>query len=311
MINAFCELMKSPSASSGSLTLDFIKNLHKNALTSVEDTLYVKDKKSMPGQIRNSMVTAGFIVDGNATERCIRKMINNMEINSEQQKDSKRDNSDKLLLTLYVDGPLGNKTYGLNEKTIQDAKESLIEDQVFKECKSGKEIDFISIVMSNVRRIGTICVGGNVKNYKELIEEKLTELINQYNSKITTINDPLQKLDTILNFIQSCEQLHPFFDGNTRVFSMLLLNKLLMQNGLPPAVLYNPNRSTGYTIEELRNEVLDGMENTFNLIQNHTLYNVTTDEILKRLSQAEINYFNKTVSILEELKPKSTQLFKK
>lgn len=133
-----------------------------------------------------------------------------------------------------------------------------------------------------------------------ILNKQMQTLIDTYEEKIAQADDPLIKLMIIINFIQSCEQLHPFKDGNCRTFCMLLLNHLLMKNGFPPAILDDPNQFDLYGKNELLHSVLNGMQNTITLINTGSLYNVNTDQVLDYLQSKEYlaeirNYFNEVV----------------
>lgn len=54
---------------------------------------------------------------------------------------------------------------------------------------------------------------------------------------------------------QALEQLHPFPDGNARTIGVLVLNKLLLEQGLPPAALADANRLDAFSVEEVVREI--------------------------------------------------------
>jgi type II secretory pathway component PulF len=47
-------------------------------------------------------------------------------------------------------------------------------------------------------------------------------------------------------------------DGNTRTFGILLVNRLLLKEGLEPAIMEDPNRFNGYAVSELVDEIKKG-----------------------------------------------------
>ena len=77
-----------------------------------------------------------------------------------------------------------------------------------------------------------------------LVEEKLTELIEKFNSSEN--NDLIMK---IACFHADFEKIHPFIDGNGRT-GRLLLNLELMKNGYPITVIRNEEREEYYTALE-------------------------------------------------------------
>ena len=77
-----------------------------------------------------------------------------------------------------------------------------------------------------------------------LVEEKLTELIEKFNSNEN--NDLIMK---VACFHADFEKIHPFIDGNGRT-GRLLLNLELMKNGYPITVIRNEDRDEYYTALE-------------------------------------------------------------
>lgn len=77
-----------------------------------------------------------------------------------------------------------------------------------------------------------------------LVEEKLTELIEKFNSSEN--NDLIMK---VACFHADFEKIHPFIDGNGRT-GRLLLNLELMKNGYPITVIRNEEREEYYTALE-------------------------------------------------------------
>ena len=77
-----------------------------------------------------------------------------------------------------------------------------------------------------------------------LVEEKLTELIEKFNSSEN--NDLIMK---VACFHADFEKIHPFIDGNGRM-GRLLLNLELMKNGYPITVIQNEEREEYYTALE-------------------------------------------------------------
>ncbi|NNM59128.1 MAG: Fic family protein [Legionellales bacterium] len=107
--------------------------------------------------------------------------------------------------------------------------------------------------------------------------EELTEQINlifsNYNQDIKNSIDIDDKIHAIAQCIHSLEVLHPFLDGNCRTIVVLLINKLLIEQGLCPAILENPNRFDAYSIDELCIEIKNGMD-LFNSYKNNDAINL-------------------------------------
>ena len=147
-------------------------------------------------------------------------------------------------------------------------------------------------------------VSGQLAETEKQLDVDVEKYLDCYHREISEAVTPLEKLTAIVNFIQSAEQLHPFTDGNCRTFCMLILNYLLMQSGFPFVIMDNPNRFDLFTHDQVMNEVVEGMENTFKLLKEGKLYNISTDDILNKLrnpdpsnhkacraAQARLKYF--------------------
>jgi hypothetical protein len=89
------------------------------------------------------------------------------------------------------------------------------------------------------------------------IERVVFKLFNRYNAKIKSIDSSIssessqenvrllldKKLDAIAELYQLLEWLHPFTDGQGRT-DLVLLSKLLVDEGFTPAILELPYMST-------------------------------------------------------------------
>jgi prophage maintenance system killer protein len=136
--------------------------------------------------------------------------------------------------------------------------------------------------------------GSNVTN---IMASRMKQYIANYNLSIIEEKTPYENLKLIVSFIQNCERLHPFFDGNTRTFSMLLMNYLLIQNGFPLTIRDNPNCSYAHTLDQLCEDVMKGMEKCLDLAVGVSPYRVQTSDIFKKLNDPEKKYFDKTKTI--------------
>ncbi|KTC76006.1 ankyrin repeat-containing protein [Legionella birminghamensis] len=116
------------------------------------------------------------------------------------------------------------------------------------------------------------------------LERTMQQFISKCDFSLSQATTPLQKLETIIDFIQSCEQLHPFSDGNTRTFSMLLLNYLLVKNGMPPTILTDPNNIILGTKQSLITDVVSGMKRFITLVNEKKLYGFNTNEFIDFIS---------------------------
>ncbi len=113
----------------------------------------------------------------------------------------------------------------------------------------------------------------------------MNDYIHQYSSAIKMQTDSTLKIKCIVSFIRDCEQLHPYSDGNTRVFATLLLNHLLMQNHFPPTILDYPHNFKAHSTLELIHDVKKGIARTLILIQTghaNEFSEVDTQTVLER-----------------------------
>lgn len=106
-------------------------------------------------------------------------------------------------------------------------------------------------------------------NYSDPVEisKIVVNLIDDYNKKISSIpSDFTQRTDEqnelalsyIAEFFQNLEWLHPFYDGQGRT-DLVLLTKLLTENGFNPAILYHPYISTHEPLAKWISYLKDGM----------------------------------------------------
>lgn len=114
--------------------------------------------------------------------------------------------------------------------------------------------------------------------------DKLDEVFRSFYTDLASspheAND--EKLAIIIKFVQRLEHIHPFWDGNTRTFAMVLLNALLMQHGFVPTLFDDPNKFDGFAVSELVDLVKEGM------IRTHTLLDyIQQSKIKKEATQAD------------------------
>lgn len=100
-------------------------------------------------------------------------------------------------------------------------------------------------------------------NRNGVIEKKVSAAIERYHTEVTLANNDDTKIRAIARCIHQLEIIHPFPDGNCRTM-MLVMNKLLVQQGLNPAILENPNRIDAYSVDEICEEIKRGQQNFAN-----------------------------------------------
>lgn len=127
----------------------------------------------------------------------------------------------------------------------------------------------------------------------EHVPHLMQDIVDHYNEKITTAETEDEKLRIIVAHVQAIEQLHPFNDGNLRT-AYILLQRLLIQNGFLPAMLYDPNFFDGFDVDTLVEMVKEGIENTRRIINDpkYKLFNfeaaITPSPNLDKACQFEL-----------------------
>jgi hypothetical protein len=99
------------------------------------------------------------------------------------------------------------------------------------------------------------------------VPELLEGIVTSYNEEIKRAQTSDEKLRVIVKHVQDIEQLHPFQDGNLRT-CILLLQRLLIQNGFLPVMLEEPNIFDAYDLDTLIEEVKIGMQNTQTILDD-------------------------------------------
>lgn len=92
------------------------------------------------------------------------------------------------------------------------------------------------------------------------VRTKVDVLFGRYHAEIAAADTEDAKLTAIVRCVQDLEQVHPFTDGNIRTMVFLLGNKLLMQNGMPPAIYADPNVFDAFSEKELVAIVKQGQD---------------------------------------------------
>lgn len=100
---------------------------------------------------------------------------------------------------------------------------------------------------------------------KQYLEERIKRIIAQYQHALLLASSTDEKLRAIVVCVHELELTHPFPDGNCRTLVVLLLNKLLMQEGFTPAILKSPDYFDAFSIGELCQEVEMGMRRFKNI----------------------------------------------
>ncbi len=162
--------------------------------------------------------------------------------------------------------------------------------------------DCLHCILSSPRyhtAFAMLIVSTQPRPVRQILNHEIQARIDRYKYSLTHYTNPMDKLIATLYFIQSCEQIHAFRDANCRTLCMLLFPFLLKNNGFPIALMKDPNRFDVFDTLSLLHEVLNGMENTFQLIETGQVFNVTTDGILRKAKRSQVKYFQTCANIEE------------
>jgi hypothetical protein len=93
---------------------------------------------------------------------------------------------------------------------------------------------------------------------RALVQRNITslchEMVDEYNSTIGKVSGE-GKLYFLVDWIKRLIRIHPFVDGNARVFINILLNHLLLYHGFNPVIYEEPSIFDGRSTEEILVEV--------------------------------------------------------
>lgn len=111
----------------------------------------------------------------------------------------------------------------------------------------------------------------SAKHYVQMaIIHKMEAIVERYHRKMAMATSPDDKIEAIALVVRELEILHPFTDGNCRVFAGVLMNQLLLYHGFPPVIVNNPNLDFEYSLAQWIGEIKQGMQNTETLLADPT-----------------------------------------
>ncbi len=219
------------------LTLEYISKLHDLTFYDIDKKLR---KNRYPGEVREFRIS--FLIKTYITKDGIKELLGDRELSEAFKKDIDGCKNAEDLYNAIMDGKkiryiseVGNLSPELNKASLD---------------KEPKELYLKARVQ-----------------VKKNITEKFISIIDEYNETIDTLNQE-EKLYFIIDVAKRLDRLHPFVDGNIRVFITILLNHLLMLNDFYPAIFEDPSIFDGYATNELVVEVKKGQELVKQLIQS-------------------------------------------
>ncbi len=219
------------------LCIDYLVELHDRCVAFIQKKFIVDAAngieeyfESFPKGLReNYGVEFGLIAEGptsNCSKKGIAELLHKMAAGDD-----------------YFTIQTENCSIFFNAKTVKAPVDDKIIEQVWSSVMTGCHI---------------ISINGLSKT---LLANRLNLIISRYNENISKASTDIEKIKAIAICIHDHELTHPFPDGNCRTFAVLLLNKLLIQQGFTPAILTCRDRFDAYSIEELVQEIYVGMDN--------------------------------------------------
>ncbi|RJG07009.1 Fic family protein [Noviherbaspirillum cavernae] len=116
--------------------------------------------------------------------------------------------------------------------------------------------------------------------------------LKKYHDRIALIgssDDTLsvdKRIYAAIDLCQKLERLHPFMDGNCRTFGILLLNRLLVQQGQNLTMLDNPNKLDGYARGEIFDLVKQGQQWIKNGFPDERPAIASNDDLIRELEDS-------------------------
>lgn len=150
---------------------------------------------------------------------------------------------------------------GKRKQTTLDERFSRIKDLNKKGEKLSNPNNFVDTLSNIMVGVTNLCMKLNrplKDSFLPLYVNKLSE-IYQSASKKTASEEEIRK--AILLLIQDLEQIHAFYDANTRSYGFLLVNKLLVDHGLTPTCFDEPHCIDCLSIDELQQHLDKGQAN--------------------------------------------------
>lgn len=119
---------------------------------------------------------------------------------------------------------------------------------------------------------------------EEAFTEQMQYLLQQYHKQIKEAANTRERKNAIVNLVYEMEHLHPYFDANTRTFTVCVLAGELLKNGLDMAVFMNPNLfCSAYSRAQLATLVDEGMQEVRALAQKKKfVHGYSTDEFYEK-----------------------------
>lgn len=150
----------------------------------------------------------------------------------------------------------GHTNFGFNPLTRNPLTES--QYQAIKDNPAIKFLELPLLSKKDARR-GLMVFPGRKK-----VKEEIENLVNWYNTNKGKV-DPIYLAAV---FQRRFVSLHPFYNGNGRT-SRLLMNRILLEEGLPPALIEDQNLDTYINNDPLKSDELEWTKIVASSVQNY------------------------------------------
>lgn len=214
------------------VSIELIKSIHAEASRGVLGV--VKEAKEHPGEFR-TMQTGYFLNRTYVNEKGLSELVD-----LSQYKLGKYGVCLGWQDTKFLEGCQSKEEFNHRVELIEPAKESKL--QLWEQIFNGKQLFYRP-------------------PRPEVVAQLIAKACSKYNRSIKEAISDEQKLVVITKYIQKVERIHPFPDVNGRV-TTLLLQRLLVQNGFLPTMLYDPNHCDGFDRSGYLDEIKKGMQLT-------------------------------------------------
>ena len=274
-----------------------IKTIHLTTTEFVKRTNYDQDSIEKKGSYRRlngivSKITGCPIGSENNSEKGLREVLN--KINNTSSKGF------MPVLAIHYPNDSAKLSYIVPDSvhSMGSIPSQHVEAETQKMLTNLLDTKNVLLIFTYLALDSNKALKENGIGVSESVEFEMTNLINTYHNSIKNASSDYEKVKAIIEFVQECERFHPFFDANTRVFSMIIKNYLFIQNGFPPMICdSNPNRICGYSCDELIPDYIESMKKTLNLARGIEPNEMRTDEIVSKLSAKDKTYFNEFVEL--------------
>ncbi|MBW7899905.1 MAG: hypothetical protein H3C26_00380 [Rhodocyclaceae bacterium] len=94
----------------------------------------------------------------------------------------------------------------------------------------------------------------------EAAKQRAAAILTAFHEEMGRAQNDDDKLLAVARATQALYRSHLFEDGNTRSVVFIAMNRMLLDAGLPPAVLDNPKAAAGFGLEEFARHIREGQQ---------------------------------------------------